>query len=143
MTTQLGTIAAGKLLVSIFSALNPVCEDTAINENTAEQVKVQLENIGFDINLPVKIRLADDYAELFAHILGEVNDSDIAAYAHKKAAHAANYAANNCSDDHHNKFHSTKQKSCDEKVQIAKSVIANMQEAKLIEVSPTFLPQIR
>lgn len=142
MTAQLGTVAAGKLLVSIFNSMHNACGDLKIKENTQQIAREHMQNIGFDINLPIKIRLADDYAELFSHIMGEINDDDISNFAHNKAIHAANFGSRGYDSDEQ-KFHAVKLMSCDKKINTTKDIIDKMQQAQLIEVSKPFIPVVR
>tara|TARA_R110002126_G_scaffold13118_3_gene56718 strand:+ start:239034 stop:239462 length:429 start_codon:yes stop_codon:yes gene_type:complete len=142
MTSSISPLPAAKLLVSIFSAMNPVCEQASLSESTAQIVREHMNDIGFDLDLPLKIKLADDYAHLFAYILNEVNDDDIKEYAEQKARHGANFGRSG-KDSTQNAFHNVSRIDASERIRIAKTVIADMSTAKLIEVSSSFLPVIR
>jgi hypothetical protein len=139
MTSSISPLPAAKLLVSIFSAMNPVCEQASLSESTAQIVREHMNDIGFDLDLPLKIKLADDYAHLFAYILNEVNDDDISK---QKARHGANFGRSG-KDSTQNAFHNVSRIDASERIRIAKTVIADMSTAKLIEVSSSFLPVIR
>ncbi|MCS5596344.1 MAG: hypothetical protein NZ828_03740 [Alphaproteobacteria bacterium] len=142
MTQPLSTSATGKLLVSIFSAMNPVVQKADINDKTADIVHTHMKDIGFDIKLPLKIRLADDYAEIFAHIFDQVNDDDLRAYASEKAMHAANFGLNGATK-YREKFQNVVRHNTSDRITLAKSVIDDMQRANIIDVAQNFSPIIR
>lgn len=142
MTPTLSIEAAGKLLVSIFNELYPPCYQHDYDENTLGKVKDHFNMTGFTIELPLVIKLADDYAAVFTQIMNDVSSDDLSNFAKDRAMHAANFGLNGATE-HKNKFHDVKLMNCEEKIKTTKDVLDDLQSTGVIKIQQQFSPVIR
>jgi hypothetical protein len=143
MTPTLSTEAAGKLLVSIFNALYSPSDQHDFDENTLATVKNRFEMAGFTVEFPLQIKLADDYANIFTHIIDNVSIYGVQNFAAEKSNKGVYYAASLGAAGSKDAFLAVKPPTCASKIESAKTVLDAMQNTGIFKIGQNFIPIIR
>ena len=98
---------------------------------------------GFSVELPLQIRIADDYANIFTHIIDNVSIYSVQSFAAEKSSKAVYYAANLGGAGSKDEFLAVKPPTCASKIETAKTVLDAMQNTGIFKVRQNFTPIIR